>query len=317
MLARLLRILAAGAVVAGSLALDVTFAWVVPLLFVLVVPFEKLFPRHRQRIRRPGVGTDIAHALAQPFAIVVGTAVAVVVGLVSLAWLPGLALRPLVAVIPPVPRLLLGVVLFDFVVYWAHRWSHEVPFLWRFHAVHHSTRHLDWISGFRNHPVDGALIAPPFLFLVAAGFQPEVAGALAVVQFAVGLFLHANVRWRLRPLQRIVVTPELHHWHHADEPGAHNTNYSVFLPLWDIVFATFYAPADRRPQVSGVPPPLPDGLIEQWRHPLRGLHGPRWILRHPVREVRHLAAALRRGFGQVVASTTGKSRQSALTASPS
>ena len=47
------------------------------------------------------------------------------------------------------------VALFDLAIYWAHRWSHEVPALWRFHAVHHSTEHLDWISGFRNHPLDG------------------------------------------------------------------------------------------------------------------------------------------------------------------
>ena len=188
-----------------------------PVLFVLVVPFEKLFPRHRQRVRRPAVGTDIAYALAQPLMVVAGTAVAVVVAVASLAWLPGLALRPLVSMLPSTPRLVLGVVLFDLVAYWAHRWSHEVPFLWRFHAVHHSTEHLDWISGFRSHPFDGALVAPPFIFLLAAGFSAEFAGALAIIQLVTGLFLHANVRWRLRPLQRVVATPEFHHWHHADE----------------------------------------------------------------------------------------------------
>jgi sterol desaturase/sphingolipid hydroxylase (fatty acid hydroxylase superfamily) len=257
------------AAIAGALALDVTAALLVPVLFVLVVPFEKLFPRHRQRLRRPGLATDIAYGLTQPLLVPVGIAVALVVGVLSLAWLPGLAVRPLVDALPTGARTALGVVLFDLVSYWAHRCSHEVPLLWRFHAVHHSTVHLDWISGLRNHPVDGVLLAPPFVFLVAAGFSPELAGVLAVVQVVTGLFLHANVRCRWRPFHRVVITPEFHHWHHANEADAHNANYSILLPVWDLLFGTYFMPAGRRPSVYGVTPPLPDGLVEQLLAPLR------------------------------------------------
>jgi sterol desaturase/sphingolipid hydroxylase (fatty acid hydroxylase superfamily) len=257
------------AAIAGALALDVAAALLVPVLFVLVVPFEKLFPRHRQRLRRPGLGTDIAYGLTQPLLVPAGIAVALVVGVLSLAWLPGLAVRPLVDTLPSGLRTVLAVVLFDLVSYWAHRCSHEVPLLWRFHAVHHSTVHLDWISGLRNHPFDGALLAPPFVFLISAGFSPELAGGLAVVQIVTGLFLHANVRWRWRPLHRVVITPEFHHWHHANEANAHNSNYSIFLPVWDLLFGTYFMPAGRRPSVYGVTPPLPDGLVDQLLSPLR------------------------------------------------
>ena len=137
-------------------------------------------------------------------------------------------------------RPFVGIALFDMAIYWVHRCSHEVPALWKFHSVHHSTVHLDWISGFRNHPFDGAIVAPPFFFLFAAGFDATFTGALAVIQIVLGLFLHANVRWRLRPLHRVVITPEFHHWRHANEVEAHNSNYSVFLPLWDMVFGTYY-----------------------------------------------------------------------------
>ena len=303
-LARFARLALAAAAVCGGLALDLTAALLVPLLFVFVVPFEKLFPRHRQRLRRPGVGTDIAYGLTQPLLAPVGLVVGLVVGVLSLAWVPGLALRPVVEALPPGVRSIVGVVLFDLVTYWAHRWSHEVPFLWRFHAVHHSTAQLDWVSGLRNHPVDGALLAPPFLFLLAAGFGAELAGLLAVVQIVIGIFLHANVRWRWRPLHRVVITPEFHHWHHADEADAHNANYSVFLPAWDLLFGTYFMPATRRPIVYGVTPPLPTGLVEQLRYPLRGLHGPLWIVRHPIAESRHLAVAVRRGLRQIAATTT-------------
>ncbi len=300
---RLLRPGLAVAAVAVALVLDVTAALVVPVLFVLVVPFEKLFPRHRQRLRRPGVLTDIAYGLTQPLLAPVWIAVGLVIGVLSLAWLPGLALRPLVDILPAGVRTLVGVALFDLVAYWAHRWSHEVPFLWRFHAVHHSTVHLDWVSGLRNHPFDGVLVAPPFLFLLAAGFGAELAGVLAVVQIVTGLFLHANVRWRWRALHRVVSTPEFHHWHHADEADAHNANYSILLPVWDLLFGTYFMPTARRPSVYGVTPPLPAGFVEQLRHPVRGLHSPLWILRHPLAEVRQLAVAIPRGVRQIVATT--------------
>ncbi len=274
------------------------------IVFVLVVPFEKLFRRHDQRLRRPGLGTDLAHVVARPVLAPVGLVVAVVVGALSFAWLPGLALRPIVGALPGWARVAAGVALFDLAAYWAHRWSHEVPFLWRFHSVHHSAAHLDWVSGFRVHPADGALLAPPFVLLLGAGFTPATVGALAVVQGVVGLFLHANVRWCLRPLQRVVATPEFHHWHHANDPDAWWTNYSGLLPVWDQVFGTYRVPADRRPQVYGTDTPVPVDLVGQLTWPLRGLPRPGWVLRHPVATARRTATAARRGLGQVWHSTT-------------
>jgi sterol desaturase/sphingolipid hydroxylase (fatty acid hydroxylase superfamily) len=277
-------------------------ALLVPFLFVVVVPFEKLFPRHPQKVRRPGLGTDLAWGLSQPVVAVAGLVVALAVGALSLAWLPGLALRPLVLALPSPLQVVLGALLFDVTFYWTHRWSHEVPFLWRFHVVHHSTRHLDWVSGLRNHPLDGVFLAPGFFLLLAAGFSLQLTGILLVVQLLLGIFLHANVRWRLRPLHKLVITPEFHHWHHADEPDAHNTNYSVFLPVWDLLFGTYYLPADRRPQVYGVHEPLPEDFAGQLLHPLREAPSPLLVARHPVRTTRFVRAGLRRGLGQLRAS---------------
>ena len=188
--------------------LDPSALGVVVFLFVVVVPFERLFPRHRQPFRRPALGTDLAYGLLQPLLAPGRAGLGIVIGR-SPAW-PGCracAIRPLVDALPGALRVAAGVLLFDLVTYWVHRWSHEVPFLWRFHSVHHSTEHLDWISGLRAHPFDGALLAPPFVFLLAAGFGAELAGVLAAVQVVIGLFLHANVRWRWRLLHRVVITP--------------------------------------------------------------------------------------------------------------
>ncbi len=300
----------AAAIIATSLLIDRGGLGVVPLLFVLVVPFEKLFPRHRQKLRRPQVGTDIGYALAGPLLSGIGLVAAAVVAVVSLAWLPGLALRPLVAMIPPSVAPFVGIALFDLAIYWTHRWYHEVPFLWRFHAIHHSPTHMDWISGFRNHPFDGTLIAPAFVFLVAAGFSAEFTGVLAVVQVVLGIFLHANVRWRLRPLHKLVITPEFHHWHHANEPGAINSNYSVFLPAWDLLFGTYFMPKHRRPQVYGVTEYIPPGMAAQLWHPLRGMGNPFRVLRHPIRSVRALCGFTWRLLGDMKRSATRPRRRS-------
>ena len=72
-----------------------------------------------------------------------------------------------------------------FLVYWTHRFYHEIEILWKFHAIHHSTEHLDWASGFRGHPLDGTILAPAFVFLVTAGFSPELTGAFAIARVVV------------------------------------------------------------------------------------------------------------------------------------
>ena len=181
---------------------------------------------------------------------------------------------------------LIGILLFDALVYWTHRFYHEIPVLWKFHAIHHSTEHLDWASGFRGHPLDGTILAPAFVFLVTAGFSFELTGALAAAQLILGLFLHANVRWRMKWLHRLIITPEFHHWHHTNERDAIWTNYSTFLPIWDQLFGTYFMPKDRRPQVYGVNEEIPVGILRQLRYPLASWKNPLWYVLHPFQSMK-------------------------------
>ena len=96
--------------------------------------------------------------------------------------------------LPPFAHALFVIALLDAWTYWWHRLNHMIPFLWRFHAVHHSPEHMDWVSGFRVHPFDSVLIAPPAFFLIGAGVDGQITGVLAVLQVVLGLFFHANVR---------------------------------------------------------------------------------------------------------------------------
>lgn len=293
--------------VAVVLAFNRQPLFIVGVLFVVVVPFERRFPRHRQPVRRPQIGTDIAYALVSGPLGLAGVTVGLALVLVTFAWLPGLVLRPVVLALPPGPRALVGFVLFDLAVYWAHRFGHEVPFLWRFHRIHHSTEHLDWISGFRAHPFDGVFLAPAFAILVTAGFSAKASGALAAAQVLSGLFLHANVDWRWRPLQRVVATPEFHHWHHSNEPDAHCSNYAAFLPAWDLIFGTYFMP-DRRPARYGVDGPVPATLVGQLWEPLRGLRNPFPRLLHPRQGVGEIRTMLHRGRGQLLQATRRRVR---------
>jgi sterol desaturase/sphingolipid hydroxylase (fatty acid hydroxylase superfamily) len=288
--------------VAGTLAFGLRPVVIVVLLFVLVVPFEKLFPRHRQKLRRPHLGTDLAYALTIGPLGAIGLILGVVLAVISFAWVPGLVLRPFVTAMAPLPRAVVGFLLFDLMIYWTHRFGHEVPFLWRFHRVHHSAEHLDWVSGFRSHPFDGVILAPAFALSLAAGFTAKASGLLLVAQLTSGIFLHANVRWLLRPLHKLIATPEFHHWHHSNEPDAHCSNYSGFLPIWDVLFGTYFMPLGRRPQIYGVDGPTPRGIVRQIREPLRGLQNPVRLLRHPRFAMRHLRALLRRGIAQMIVS---------------
>ncbi len=304
----LLRLALIAAGIGLSFVIDSTIFTAVVVLFVLVAPFEKLYPRQKgQKVRRPLVTTDISFALLSPILNGIGIAALIVIGGLSFFWLPGLAVSPLVAMIPSFALPIVGFLLFDFMSYWTHRWAHEVPFMWRFHMVHHSPEHMDWVSGFRVHPFDGVVIAPAFFFLIGAGFAAELAGIFAVFQIILGIFFHANVRVRWRLVDRIAANPEFHHWHHASEADAVGHNYGAALPWWDLAFGTFFMPkhkTGRRPMRYGVSEPLPRNLLGQLTYPCRGARRHLWLWRHPVLAAKTVYAATRNLLADIRRSAT-------------
>lgn len=310
MFGKLLRLIVLAGGVALAFQINSGIFAGLAVLFVLVAPFEKLYPRQKgQKIRRPGFTSDITFAMLNPLLNIASIIAVVIIGGLSLFWIPGLLVRPFVSGLPPVAMAIFGFLAFDFLGYWTHRWAHEVPFLWRFHAVHHSPEHMDWISGFRIHPFDGVLIAPPVFFLLAAGVQPEVTGVLAVFQILLGIFFHANVRLRLRWLDKIAANPEFHHWHHANEPDAIFHNYAASVPAWDLLFGTYFMGSEgRRPQVYGVNEYMPNNVIGQLTYPCRGARKHLALLVHPVVGFRKLRAGLVRLMADVYRSTIRPTR---------
>ena len=155
---------------------------------------------------------------------------------------------------------LLIVLVADLVQYWTHRAYHEVPLLWRLHAVHHSVKSMDWLAGSRQHIVEllitRTLVLAPIYVL---GFSKEVIDAYIVIVGFQAVFNHANVSVRLGPLRYVIVTPNFHHWHHSQDDEAIDKNYVAHLPVIDWLFGTFYMPKGRQPADFGVSDPVPVG----------------------------------------------------------
>ncbi|MBV9929867.1 MAG: sterol desaturase family protein [Alphaproteobacteria bacterium] len=127
--------------------------------------------------------------------------------------------------------------------YVMHRLSHAVPLLWRVHRVHHSDTRIDLSTGFRNHPLELAIVAPFYAVVtVACGLDPRVLAVYEAVGIVFTLWDHANLAVPEpadRLLRRLLVTPAVHHIHHSSRRADTDSNYGEVLTLWDRVFGTY------------------------------------------------------------------------------
>lgn len=238
----------------------------------LFVPLERRWPlRSAQGSFRPGWLTDAqyffaSHALVQLMTVLVMLPAVKVGGLLAIP-----ALSSMVRSLPLAMQAIGCVIVADLAQYWVHRAFHRIPPLWRFHRIHHSVERMDWLAGSRLHLVDvivtrGLVLLP----LVIIGFDERaVLAYLAFVSFH-AVFIHANFAPRLPWLERLVVMPRFHHWHHAVEREARNVNFAVHLPLLDRLFGTHHLPDGRWPRGYGTDgPAAPDGWLNQLVWPLR------------------------------------------------
>lgn len=157
----------------------------------------------------------------------------------------------------------------DFMMYWFHRGFHR-PTMWHYHAVHHSSEHLDWISAARFHPVNlllGSVLAD--VVLLVAGISPKVLVVLGPLMIAYSAFVHANLNWTFGPFKYVLASPVFHRWHHTTADQGGDKNFASTFPILDLMFGTFYMPKDRIPDAYGVADPIPQGFGEQMLYPFR------------------------------------------------
>jgi lathosterol oxidase len=256
---------------AAYLGLD-WFLLNVLVLALLFVPLERLFARlPAQPIFRPGWPTDLAHFAVSHLLVQVTVLLTLAPAALFFAWAVRPALQQAVQRQPLLLQFVEIVVVADLAEYVVHRAFHRVPWLWRFHEIHHSAAALDWLAASRLHLLDIVVTRGlSFVPLYVLGFSaPAVYAYLVFVSFH-AVFIHANVRFRFRPLEWLVVTPRFHHWHHATAPEAVDKNFAIHLPLIDRILGTAYLPDGRWPDAYGLAgPPVPDGWFRQLVSPFR------------------------------------------------
>ena len=234
------------------------------------VPLERCFPRRRQPALRLGWATDIAYYVSGCFVGNLSDAMSAG-AMLLLRSATGLKIGNLGVAQPDWIQFLEILVVADFLAYVFHRSLHTFAWLWRWHRVHHSSRHMDWLANVRLHPVD-KLLGDCFQFIPIFSFGFGSGPLLAYTIFLgfQGFLNHSNINLNYGPLRWIIASPQFHHWHHSIDPKLYNKNFSPHLIVFDFLFGTLYLPPDRSvPANYGVPDQVPQDFWGQIIFPLR------------------------------------------------
>jgi len=141
------------------------------------------------------------------------------------------------------PHLVVSFLLFDIWMYWWHRLNHVIPFLWRFHRMHHSDPDVDVTTATRFHVGEIVLSSVLKLALIPlVGLPIEVLIVFDVVQLPIISFHHANIHLTpgLDKLMRyFIVTPFMHKVHHSRIKPETDSNFSSLFSAWDRVFGSY------------------------------------------------------------------------------
>ncbi len=240
------------------------------VLSAIFIPIELFLPKRAEQTKfHPEWKTDlvyfaVGHLLVQVTAISVRYPAQALFGDLGTA-----ALQATVMSWPFGVQLLLAMLLADLFQYAAHRTFHLNGFLWRFHAVHHSIRAVDWLAGSRLHLVDIVVTrAFSYIPLYVCGFSAPVFYTYVIIVALQAVGAHANTRIPFGFLKYVLVTPQYHHWHHSDDPAVYNKNFAIHFPLIDRLFGTYHLPGDEWPASMGLGEErFPKGYFRQLVYP--------------------------------------------------
>lgn len=226
---------------------------------MLFIPLERLLPRVKgQKLIRKDLKLDVSYVLFGRIIIMAASFAFVTLSLTLLSGLVPEALKSFVGAQPIWAQVIILFVACDFYYYWAHRLFHTVPFLWKFHAIHHSIEEMDWIAAHRTHPIDTAITNSGIVIIsYLLGFSPFAFAIFSFQFFVHSLLKHSNVNVGWGPLRWLLVTPTFHHWHHANEKEAYDKNFAGQFPLWDVLFGTAIMKEHEGPKKYGVDDPVP------------------------------------------------------------
>jgi sterol desaturase/sphingolipid hydroxylase (fatty acid hydroxylase superfamily) len=242
-----------------GMVLRLTFWFII--LAAIFVPLERRFALRSQPTLRSGwvgdCGLFFLNGILPPFLLVIPISI---IGSISQNIVPS-QFHGWVNSFPLYVKIPAAIVVAELGGYWGHRWSHENPYLWRIHRIHHSAECLDWLVNSKAHPLDFVItritgLLPVYL-LGLTGTSISSNGLFSLAYVIVGTFwafiVHSNLSWRFGWLEQVIATPAFHHWHHAnDDPRHTNKNYAAIFPWVDRIYGTLLLPSKRWPESYGI-----------------------------------------------------------------
>jgi sterol desaturase/sphingolipid hydroxylase (fatty acid hydroxylase superfamily) len=153
-------------------------------------------------------------------------------------------------------QLLILFFLRDFIQWNVHRLLHRVPWLWKFHKVHHSVRQMGFAAHLRFHFMENIVYRTiEYIPLAMIGFGISDFILVHLFAITIGHLNHSNFKLPLGPFRYLLNNPQMHIWHHAKEwpAGLYGVNYGITLSLWDYIFGTVWMPGDGRDIELGFP----------------------------------------------------------------
>jgi len=239
------------------------------LMTLIFSPIEVLWPAYpKQSVFRNEWLTDIVYFLSTHLPIQL-TSFLILLPAMQLTSV--LNISSAIAVIGRLPWLVqffLAVVVADVAEYWIHRAFHEVPFLWGFHAIHHSSPALDWIAGSRSHLVDDIVVRAFILVPMMLMFPHNINVAYLFFVAVHATWTHCNFGPTVKWLEPFLIQPRYHHWHHTSQKEAIDKNFAIHFPWIDRIFGTYYLPEDKWPDAYGLNnEKIPAGFWAQFVYP--------------------------------------------------
>ncbi|MDA1197035.1 MAG: sterol desaturase family protein [Nanoarchaeota archaeon] len=202
-------------------------------ILVLFIIIETIFPNRNQKnikgyLKNLSMGAINTAALA----------------IIFTGWLITIAnarqFDGLVSNLPFWPKIIITLIALDLFIYWWHRLNHEIPFLWRFHQVHHTDESVNATSALRFHVGEiilSTLVRAPVIYLL--GPTPLIIIINEIIVTAFAIFHHANYNLpREIIFEKVIITPYLHQVHHSNKRDEHDRNYGVLFSFWDRIFKT-------------------------------------------------------------------------------
>ncbi len=213
------------------------------LMAIIYVPLERLWPQYpKQGTFRNEWTLDVVYFRSTHLPIQILSFLVLLPSIQATKYLGVPALQGFIARIPWLLQFFLAIVVADVTEYFVHLAFHKVPFLWRFHAVHHSSKALDWIAGSRSHFVDDTLVRGLVLAPLMLGFSQSITLAYLIFVTLHATWVHCNFGPNAKWLEKFLVMPRYHHWHHTSQKEGIDKNFAIHFPWIDKVFGTYHFP---------------------------------------------------------------------------